>query len=62
MMTIHIKINGLEKDVIRIVNQNVKKDGYTRYLVNNKYDVWHKRSDGRLKLAMIALCNIVGAK
>lgn len=52
MLTIGLFVNGRIIDRIDIVNKIKKnKKGQTKYLVDNKWVIWHKRSDGARILA-----------
>jgi len=47
MLSIGLFINGKIIDRINIVNKIKKnKKGETKYLIDNKWIVWHKREDG----------------
>ena len=52
MLSIGLFINGRIIDRINIVNKIKKnKKGETKYLVDNKWVIWHKRKDGARILA-----------
>ena len=56
MLSVGLFVNGHEIDRIDLVNQGQKnKKGETKYLLQQRYTIWHKRQDGARILALKAL-------
>jgi hypothetical protein len=59
MLSIGLYINGKLIDIIDIVNTMIIKKGLTKYLIDNKYIVWHRREDGARKLSYKVLQKLI---